>query len=151
MFESKSLIGCSTKVYLVELPDGGRAVLKDSWITTNRLQEPTILEGLTIPFGPNLLESTILRNTDDLRRHISDKATINESRQKRRIAIDPAGVHISDFTSVWESTVAFLDIVIGMCDVLYGFCLGCLPSFSSAIMYLETKNKIHRDISYTKM
>jgi hypothetical protein len=63
IFESKSLIGRSTKVYLVEQPDGRRAVVKDNWIMADRLQEATILQGLTIPFGPNLLKSIILGNT----------------------------------------------------------------------------------------
>ncbi|KAF8336054.1 hypothetical protein F5887DRAFT_1078905 [Amanita rubescens] len=132
IFESKSLIGRSTKVFLVELPDGGKAVVKDSWITIDRLKEATFLEGLHIPFGPNLLKDTVLRDTDDIRKHISKMAIIFERRQKRRIAIDPTGVHISDFSSLWELMVALLDTVI-------------------AVMYLETKNKVHRDISYTNI
>ena len=127
MFKSPSFIGRSTRVYLVELPNGRRAVLKDSWITTDGLEEAKILEELTIPFGPNLLQSTILRNTNDLRGEVSDRATIYEPRQKCRFATDPTGVHISHFTSLWELMVALLDIVISTCDVLSGFCLGCLP------------------------
>lgn len=151
IFESQSLIGRSTKVFLVELPEGGGGVVKDSWITIDRAKEATFLQGLNIPFGPNLIKDTVLRNTDDIRKHISKLAIKSERRQKRRVAIDPAGVHISDFTSLWELMVALLDTVIGTCEVLYGFCLGCLSCFSAAVMYLETRNKVHRDISYTNI
>ena len=81
LFKSQILVGRLTTLYLVELLNGTRAVLKDSWITTSKLQEATFLEGLTIPFGPDLLQSTILGNTDDLRKHVFTEATINESRQ----------------------------------------------------------------------
>ena len=151
IFESKSLVGRSTKVFLVELPDGSKAVVKDSWVTIDREAEATFLQGLNIPFGPNLIKGAVLRDTDDIRKHISQSPIIFERRQKRRVATDPAGVHISDFTSLWELMVALLDIVIGTCEVFYGFCLVCLSCFSAAVMYLETKNKVHRDISYTNV
>jgi hypothetical protein len=43
-------------------------------------------------------------------------ADIRERREKRRVVTYPAGVHISDFSSLWELLVAFLDVVIGMED-----------------------------------
>lgn len=117
LFNAKSLIGRSTKVFLVELPDGSRGILKDSWITTDRVQEAEFLKELDIPFGPSIRASTTLRNTDDFRTDVNSIAAINEPREKRRVVEGPAGVHISDFTSLWELTVAFLDVAIGMCDV----------------------------------
>ena len=114
LFKSQTLIGRATTVFYVQLPDNSFGVLKDSWITTDRPEEAKLLQGLQIPFGPKLINHCILRNTHTFRNH-PIKASVNlERREKRRVVTYPAGVHISDFTSLWELLVAFLDIVIGM-------------------------------------
>jgi Fungal protein kinase len=118
LFKSRTLIGRATTVFLVQLPDKRFGVLKDSWITTDRPQEAEFLQNLCIPFGPQLVNHCILRNTRDLRKHAVIPSPNSECREKRRIVTFPAGVHISDFTSLWELMVAFLDIVIGMEDWL---------------------------------
>lgn len=120
LFRSQTLIGRATKVFLVELPDGRTGVLKDSWITVDRPKEADFLQGLDIPFGPKLIDHCVLRNTETFRQLLSDnRRPLNyEIREKRRVVTYPAGVHISDFTSLWELIVAFLDIVIGTEDWL---------------------------------
>jgi hypothetical protein len=116
LFKSRTLIGRATTVFLVKLPDNRYGVLKDSWITTDRLEEAAFIQGPHIPFGPELVDNCILRNTHTLRGHPMRPSPKSERREKRRIVTYPAGVHISDFTSLWELLVAFLDIVIGMED-----------------------------------
>jgi hypothetical protein len=114
LFCAQTLIGRATKVFLVQLPDNRLGVLKDSWITTDRPQEAAFLEGLCIPFGPELVDHCVLRNTNAFRKHPIKQSLNYELREKRRVVTYPAGVHISDFTSLWELIVAFLDIVIGV-------------------------------------
>jgi hypothetical protein len=114
LFNSQTLIGRATKVFLVQLPDNRYAALKDSWITVDRAQEAEFLQGLHIPFGPELINHRVLRNTNIFRKYPVKPSAITEIREKRRVVMYPAGVHISDFTSLWELLVAFLDVVIGM-------------------------------------
>jgi len=59
-------------------------------------------------------------------------AEIIEHREKHRIVVYPAGIHISDFSCLWELMAAFMDVVIGM-------------------YFPESKQTIHRDISYTNV
>jgi Fungal protein kinase len=112
IFEAKTLIGRATKVFLVKLPDGKTGVLKDSWIAVNRISEASFLNGLVTPFGPELITNCILRKTSFLRQQVFEAPAVNECREKRRIVTYPAGVHIANFTSLWELIIAFLDIVI---------------------------------------
>jgi Fungal protein kinase len=114
IFLAKSFIGRATRVFLVQCPNGSMAVLKDSWIPVTRAPESKFLEGLVIPFGPEIIHHDILRNTGTLRAHAVQSSGLDERREKRRIVIYPAGVHIADFSSLWELLVAFLDIVVGM-------------------------------------
>jgi hypothetical protein len=117
LFKSQSLIGRATTVFLVQLPDNSFGVLKDSWITTDRGKEANFLEGLHIPFGPRLIDHCVLRDTtNNFREYPIRRSVVDECREKRRVVTYPAGVHISDFSSLWELLVAFLDIVIGMKD-----------------------------------
>jgi hypothetical protein len=124
LFKSQTLIGRATTVYLVHLQDNRLGVIKDCWITKNRVEEANFLKGLNIPFGPKLIDHCVLRNTLSLRDHPVKSSLKSECREKRRVVTYPAGVHISDFTSHWELLVAFLDIVIGM--KFDCFCLSCL-------------------------
>ena len=116
IFRAQTLIGRATRVFLVELPDGTTGVLKDSWITTDRATEANFLQGLVIPFGPQLVDHCILRKTSTFRDSPILTSGIQECREKRRVVTSPAGVHISDFSSLWELMVAMLDIVVGMID-----------------------------------
>jgi len=116
LFSAQTLIGRATKIFLVQLPDNSYGVVKDSWITVDRPQEATFLQGLQIPFGPTLVDHSVLRNTGTYRRHPIKYSLHQEHREKRRVVMFPAGVHISDFSSLWELLVAFLDIVVGMED-----------------------------------
>jgi hypothetical protein len=116
LFTSQTLIGRATRVFLVQKPDNEYAVLKDSWIQVDRPQEATFVEGLHIPFGPTLVDHCILRDTGTFRKYAAKPRSDIELREKRRVVMYPAGVHISDFTSLWELLVVFLDIVIGMED-----------------------------------
>jgi Fungal protein kinase len=115
LFKSQTLIGRASTVFLVQLPgnSGGLGVLKDSWITTDRLEEAKFLEGVSIPFGPKLIDHCILRNTHRHREHSITPSSKHEHREKRRVVTYPAGVHIANFSSLWELMAAFLDIVIG--------------------------------------
>jgi hypothetical protein len=45
---------------LVQLPDGSRGVLKDSWTPLARSPEWKFLEGLAVPFGPDIINHDIL-------------------------------------------------------------------------------------------
>jgi hypothetical protein len=114
IFSAKSFVGRATRAFLVRLPDGKMGVLKDSWIPIGRKSESKFLEGLAIPFGPEIVDHCMLRNTGTLRSHAVATSALDECREKRRIVIYPAGVHIADFTSLWELMAAFLDIVIGI-------------------------------------
>ena len=115
LFKSQTMIGRATIVWLVKL-EGSKeyAVLKDSWITMDRLKEAEFLEELDIPFGAKLVDHHVLRNTHQFRESASKMARVLENREKRRVLTSPAGVHISDFSSLWELLLAFLDVVIGM-------------------------------------
>ena len=55
IFSAKSFIGHVTRVFLVQLPDGSKGILKDSWIPPARSPESKFLEGLAIPFGPQII------------------------------------------------------------------------------------------------
>ena len=121
IFLAKSYIGRATRAFLVELPNGRRGVLKDSWIPISRTPESTFLEGLSIPFGPEIFDHSILRNTGTLRSHAVVTSALDECREKRRIVIYPAGVHIADFRCLWELMAAFLDIVIGITIYFFFF------------------------------
>lgn len=119
LFASQTLIGRSTKAFLVQLPDGRLAVLKDSWCLSEIASEAKFLEELTIPFGPQLIDHCVLRNTASYRDNSINTHLKCRTRQKRRIVTFPAGVPISDFSSLWELMVAILDVVIGM--ILHSF------------------------------
>jgi len=114
LFEAKTLIGRATKAFLVELPDGRIGVLKDSWIVISMRSEAELLDGYCIPFCPEVIDHCVLRNTSSLRFGRHKEAEIIEHREKRRIVVYPAGVHISDFSCLWELMAAFMDVVIGM-------------------------------------
>jgi hypothetical protein len=116
IFRSQSMIGRATKTFLVKLSNNKYGVIKDSWITTDRATEANFLTGLDIPFGPKLLDHCILRNTGTFRDNFIRPSPIQERREKRRVVTYPAGVHISDFSSLWELMVAMLDVVVGMID-----------------------------------
>ena len=113
LVSAQTLIGRATKVFLVELPDNRLGVVKDSWITVDRPQEAAFLQGLHIPFGPELINHCVLRNTNTFQKHLIKQSLNHELCEKQRVVMYPAGVYISDFTSLWELMVAFLDIVIG--------------------------------------
>jgi hypothetical protein len=124
LFLSPAFIGRATKAFLVRFKDGRQGVLKDSFITINRPTEESILKGLTTPFGPDIVDHCILGDTTTFRKSLFRPPTFSETRQKRRLVTYPAGVHISDFTSLWELMVAFLDISVGMsCLVIISLCL----------------------------
>ena len=115
LFRSQTLIGRATRTFLVEFPNGRRGVLKDSWSIDGRPTESAFLQGLEIPFGPSLIAACSLRTTSPFQNCIMHKSLpiIDECRVKRRVVTSPAGVHISNFSSLWELMVAFLDVVIG--------------------------------------
>ena len=124
IFQSPTFIGRATKVFLVAIGDGRQGVLKDSFITIDRPTEESVLKGLTIPFGPDIVDHCILGDTNAFRTSLFKPAAFPETRQKRRILTYPAGVHISDFNSHWELMVAFLDVAVGMsCLVINSLCL----------------------------
>ena len=114
LFQSPAFIGRATKVFLVRFEDGREGVLKDSFINIDRRSEESILSDLCIPFGPDLISHCILGDTSTFRTSFLKPAAVTETRQKRRIVTYPAGVHISDFTSLWELMVVFLDVLVGM-------------------------------------
>lgn len=121
IFRAQTLVGRATRAFLVELPDGRLGVIKDSWITTNRATEASFLEGLDIPFGPQLINHCLLGNTSMFRDNPITPPSIPECREKRRVVTYPAGVHISDFSSLWELMVAMLDVVVGMIYIPFLF------------------------------
>ena len=98
----------------MQFKDGGEGVLKDSFIMSNRPTEESIPNGLTIPFGPDIINHCILGDTVTFRESLLSPAKLLETQQKRRIVTYPAGVHISNFTSLWELMVAFLDVTVVM-------------------------------------
>ena len=112
LFRSQTLIGRATRAFLVEFRDGRRGVLKDSWITTDRESEADFLKGLNIPYGPDLIDQCKLRTTDIFRKYAIVGSEVKECREKRRIVTYPAGVHISDFSSLLELMFAFFDILL---------------------------------------
>jgi len=102
LFRTQTLIGRATKVFLVECENGAHAIVKDSWILSDKAMESSFLNGLQIPFGPSLIQSCDLRKTDYLRsyNYLIKPLTLNDNRIKQRIMTSPAGVHISDFSSL---------------------------------------------------
>jgi hypothetical protein len=96
--------------------------LKDSWILPARSPEWKFLEGLAVPFGPEIINHDILRNISTLQTFPIETAALYECREKHRIVICPAGVHIADFASLWELMAAFIDIVIGVYDKFLFLC-----------------------------
>ena len=114
LFDSQAFIGRATKVFLVRFPDGRKGVLKDSFITTNRMSEQSILDKGPIPFGPEMIDHCTFDDTNIFRKSLFKPAATLEVREKRRVVTYPAGVHISDFSSLWELMVAFLDVAVGM-------------------------------------
>jgi len=56
------------------------------------------------------------------------------SRKARRTVMSPAGVHVSDFSSLWEWMVVFLDITLGMYCQSARFL--CWPNFYLFYSYL---------------
>lgn len=114
LFQSYALIGRVTKVFLVKFPDGREGVLKDSFVTFDRSTEASILKDLTIPFGPELVDHCVFEDTSFFRKSLKTPPQNREVRQKRRTVMFPAGVHISEFTSLWELMVTFLDVAVSM-------------------------------------
>ena len=102
------------RFFLVQFEDGQEGVLKDSFITSNRPTEESILNGLTIPFGPDIIDHCILGDTVTFQESLLSPAKLLETQQKRCIVTYPAGVHISNFMSFWEFMVTFLDVTISM-------------------------------------
>ena len=136
IFEAKSFVGHATKVFLAMAPDGSRVVIKDSWVFLNRPHEATFLEGLSFPFCPTLINHSRQRNTRTLRSLAVQLSLVKEIREKRRTVTRPAGVHISDFSSLWELMVAFLDIALGMFDGIFVSCFAYplpLPQLSCTL------------------
>jgi hypothetical protein len=135
LFEAKTLIGRATKVFLVELPDGRIGVLKDSWITVSMRSEAALLGGFHLPFCPELIEHCVLRNTSSLRYSPHKMAEIIEPREKHRVVVYPAGVHIADFSCLWELMAAFMDVVIGIYFPV--FFSGCLSYPSQSFLQVS--------------
>jgi hypothetical protein len=129
IFQSPAFIGRATKAFLVEIGDGRQGVLKDSFIMIDRCTEESILNGLTIPFGPDIVDHCILGDTSAFRTSLLRPAALLETRQKRRILTYPAGVHISDFNSLWELMVVFLDVAVGTSYLVTNSLCVPLPTF----------------------
>ena len=121
LFHAQTLIGRATKAFLVEFPDGRLGVLKDSWILSGRANEASFLKGLDIPFGPQLVDYCVLGNTRTFRDNPITMCLKPGYRTKQRILTYPAGVHISDFSCLWELMAALLDIVICMFNFIILF------------------------------
>ena len=151
LFQAQTLIGRATKAFLVKLPDGKLGVLKDSWISSGRAIEADFLKDLNIPFGPQLLDHCVLGSTSTFRDNPIAMCPKLGLREKRCILTYPAGVHISDFSCLWELMVALLDAVVCM-NILYSS-FNHLSDFFVflGILYLESCQKVHRDISYTNI
>jgi len=130
IYEARSMIGRATKVFLVRLQNGELGVVKDSFIPPKKRQELELLEGLSLPFVPELVDGYVLRNTDYIRTVLIRKPRTLDVREKRCVVTCPAGVPISDFSNLWELMIAFMDVVIGMCDNFHDFTCGFSdPSF----------------------
>ena len=82
IFQFLAFIGQVTKVFLVQFEDGQEGVLKDSFITSNRPTEESILNGLTIPFGPDIIDHCILGDTVTFRESLLSPAKLLETWQK---------------------------------------------------------------------
>jgi Fungal protein kinase len=121
LFQSKTLVGRATKVFLVKLPNGSLGVVKDSWIPSERASEASFLERLDIPFGPQLVDHCVLGDTRAFRDNPFNICVKKGYREKRRILTYPAGVHISDFSCLWELMAALLDTVVCMINPIYLF------------------------------
>jgi hypothetical protein len=138
------------------LPNGaGYGVVKDSWISCGRASEANFLKHLCIPFGPQLLNHCVLGNTSPFRQHPIDVSEfpkiLQMCREKWRILTYPAGIHISNFVSLWELMVALLDIVVCMINFISLLTTLLTLTYFLAILYLESHQKVHRDISYTNI
>ena len=81
---------------------------------SNRPTKESILNGLTIPFGPDIIDYCILGDTVTFQESLLSPAKLLKTQQKRHIVTYLAGVHISNFMSLWELMVAFLDVTVGM-------------------------------------
>ena len=119
LFQTQTLIGRATKAFLVKLPDGSLGVLKDSWILSMRADEANFLKGLDIPFGPQLIDHCVFRKTSTFWDNPINKCLKMECQEKRCILTYPAGIHISDFSCLWELMVALLDVVVCMINSMF--------------------------------
>ena len=131
LFQTQTMIGHATKAFLVKLPDGSLGVLKDSWISSTRADEANFLKGLDIPFGPRLIDHCVLRKTSTFRDNPISSCLKMGCREKRRILTYPAGIHISDFSCLWELIVALLDIVVCMINSMFLLTFLTFDMFSS--------------------
>jgi hypothetical protein len=121
LFQSKTLVGRAMKVFLVKLPNGSLGVVKDSWISSERASEASFLKGLDIPFCPQLINHCVLGDTRAFRDNPFNICVKKGYQEKRRILTYPAGVHISDFSCLWELMAALLDTVVCMINPIYLF------------------------------
>ena len=152
IFESKALVGRATSVFLVKLPGRKLGIVKDSWVLTSMQSEAKLLDGIHCAFCPEVLGHCVLRNTASLRLSSPHQvAEMFEPREKRRVVSYPAGIHISDFSCMWELMIAFMDVAIGMCFLGVSLFFTTFIVLSTAIMCLESKLLVHRDISYTNV
>jgi hypothetical protein len=108
------MIGRATRAFLASLPDGKLVVVKDSWVTLDRPREAVFIQDLAFHSCPVLINSTVLQQTGTFRSLAVHRSNVKEIREKRRTVIYPAGVHVSDSSSLWELMAAFLDIALGM-------------------------------------
>ena len=69
----------SDKGFFGVIQDGQEGVLKDSFI---RPTEESILNGLTIPFGPDIINHCILGDTVTFRESLLSPAKLFETQQK---------------------------------------------------------------------
>ena len=131
LFQTQTLIGRATKAFLVKLPDGSLGVLKDSWISSTRADEANFLKGLNILFGLRLIDHCVLRKTGTFQDNPINRCLKMECQEKWRILTYPAGIHISDFSCLWELTVALLDIVVCMINSMFLLTFLTFDMFSS--------------------
>ncbi len=115
IFRSQSLVGRGTTVFVVKLPDGTLGVLKDSWNLVKKPTESLAITKLDLPFCPRFVNDHHFKNAETARFRTAARkeALIDKTRIKERMVMYPAGVHISDFSSLWELMIAFLDVIIG--------------------------------------
>jgi len=114
IFMTRSMIGCATGAFLASSPDGKLVIVKDSWVTIDRPQEAVFIQDLAFHSCPVLIDSIVFQNTGTFRTLAICRSHVKDIREKRRTVIYPAGVHVSDFSSLWELMAAFLDIALGM-------------------------------------